>query len=66
MPRNVTTCWNSTYNMLDFAIEYRRAINAMMNDWNNDLWSFKLDGNEWKMVGQLCDVLEVSQHSMDC
>ena len=52
--------------MLDFTIKYCRAIDAMMNDWNNDLQSFELDGNKWKMVGQLCDVLEVSQHSVDC
>ena len=66
MPRDVTTRWNLTYDMLDFAIKYHRAIDAMTNDQNNDLQSFKLDGNEWKMVGQLHDVLEVSQHSMDC
>jgi len=66
MPRDITTYWNSTYNILEFAVKYCTAIDAMTNDWNNDLWRFELDRNEWKMVRQLQDVLEVSQHSAVC
>ncbi|KAF8261931.1 hypothetical protein EI94DRAFT_1604566, partial [Lactarius quietus] len=29
MPRDVATCWNSTYDMLDFAIQYHLAIVSM-------------------------------------
>ena len=29
MPHDVSTRWNSTFDMLDFAINYRKAIDAM-------------------------------------
>jgi len=45
------------YSMLEFAVKYHTAIDIMTNDWNNDLQRFELDRNEWKMVGQLRDVL---------
>jgi len=32
MPRDVTTCWNSTYDMLKFALEYCKAINILTAD----------------------------------
>ena len=55
---------NLTYNMLDFALEYHMAIDTMMNDQNNDLQKLELNRTEWKIVGQLCDILEVTHHSM--
>jgi hypothetical protein len=32
MPRDVRTRWNSTFDMLDFAVEYREALDAIMGD----------------------------------
>ncbi|KAG2341486.1 hypothetical protein BDR05DRAFT_845595, partial [Suillus weaverae] len=29
MPRDVATCWNSTFDMLEYAIEHRKAIDAV-------------------------------------
>jgi hypothetical protein len=29
MPQDVSTCWNSTFDMLDFALQYHVAIDAM-------------------------------------
>jgi hypothetical protein len=33
MPCDVSTRWNSTFNMLDFALQYRRGIDAMTDQW---------------------------------
>ncbi|KAF8154636.1 hypothetical protein B0H34DRAFT_617307, partial [Crassisporium funariophilum] len=35
MPRNISTRWNSTFDMLNFAIDYRPAIDSMTS--NRDL-----------------------------
>ena len=32
MPRDVSTRWNSTYDMLDFAITYRAALDKLTGD----------------------------------
>jgi hypothetical protein len=37
IPCDVTTRWNSTYDMLSFALEYRKAIDLLTADKNNDL-----------------------------
>ena len=29
MPRDVSTRWNSTFDMLDFALTYRRALESL-------------------------------------
>ena len=34
MPRDVTTRWNSTFDMLDFAIEYQKALQLTTSDLN--------------------------------
>jgi hypothetical protein len=32
MPHDVATCWNSTYDMLMFALDYCEAINGISGD----------------------------------
>jgi hypothetical protein len=59
MPRNVSTWWNSTYDMLCFAIEYRKAIENMTSERKNDLQEFKLIEDEWAIAEQLKDMLKV-------
>jgi hypothetical protein len=34
MPRDVTTRWNSTFDMLDFVIEYQKALQLTTSDLN--------------------------------
>lgn len=60
IPRDVTTRWNSTYDMLSFILEHRKAIDNYTGDRRNDLRGFKLTVEEWGVVKQLCDILEVS------
>jgi hypothetical protein len=57
MPRDVVTRWNSTYDMLVFALEYRQAIDEISGD--REMRKYELDDEEWSLVQQLCDVLEV-------
>ncbi|KAF8812191.1 hypothetical protein BYT27DRAFT_7087879, partial [Phlegmacium glaucopus] len=62
IPRDVTTRWNSTHDMLSFVLEHRKAIDNYTGDRRNDLRQFELTVEEWKVIKQLCDVLEVSAH----
>lgn len=59
MPRDVATRWNSTFEMLNFALSYRVAIDKMTDDRALDLRRLELREEEWKLVEQLCDVLKV-------
>ena len=46
--------------MLEFALEYRHAIDAIMADRDAELHAFELSKAEWNIVQQLHDVLKVS------
>jgi hypothetical protein len=63
MPRDVTTRWNSTYDMLKFALEYRKAIDILTADRQNELRNYELSEREWTIAAQLSDVLKVSDVS---
>jgi hypothetical protein len=57
MPRDVATRWNSTYDMLEFALEYHEAIDLITGD--REMRKYELLEGEWELVEQLCDVLGV-------
>jgi hypothetical protein len=65
MPRDVTTRWNSTYDMLNFALEYRKAVDILTADRKNELREYELSEREWTIAGQLCDILKVSDVRSD-
>jgi len=60
MPRDVTTQWNSTYDMLVFALKYRKAIDKISGD--REMRKYELEEEDWDIVQQLCDILEVCPH----
>ena len=60
IPRDVAIR-NSTYDMLDFTVKYRVAIDAMMATRDLGLRNFELDQAEWKIAEDLGEVLKVSQ-----
>ncbi len=64
MPRDVSTRWNSTFDMLEFAIRYHAAIDAMTAVREFDLRKYELVSAEWKIATELRDVLRVSNHSL--
>jgi hypothetical protein len=59
MPRDVSTRWNSTFDMLDFALEYRLVIDTMTATRDFDLRKYELVSAEWDIAGELRDVLQV-------
>ena len=60
MPHDVRTHWNSTYDMLKFALEYKEAIKMFTSDLKNDLCKFKLNDEEWGLVKELSNTLRVT------
>jgi hypothetical protein len=60
MPRDVSTRWNSTYDMLKFAYTYREAINKLTDNRSLNLGWCRIMDEEWELVKQLRDVLKVS------
>lgn len=59
MPQDVSTQWNSTFDMLEFAIRYHVAIGAMTTVCEFNLWKYELTLDEWKIAMELWDVLKV-------
>jgi hypothetical protein len=64
MPRDVTTRWNSTYEMLSFAYLYRNAYNEITANREMDMRKFELSKKEWKIVNDLAEVLKVRVSSL--
>jgi hypothetical protein len=59
MPRDVTTRWNSTFDMLDFAVEHITVIDAITSNRDMKLRRYELSEDEWDVARQLRDVLKV-------
>ena len=60
MPQDVSTRWNSTYDMLNFALEYRLALDAIAGERDMKLRKYELKDAEWVIAKQLQDVLKVN------
>jgi hypothetical protein len=59
MPQDVTTRWNSTYDMLVFALEYREALDSITGNQKMKLRQYELMEEDWHIAGKLRDVLKV-------
>jgi hypothetical protein len=59
-PRDVVTRWNSTFDMLSFALDYRAAIDAMTSDKTVKLRKYELEDEEWLIVEDLVAILRVA------
>ena len=59
MPRDVSTRWNSTYDMLKFAFAYSEPINKITSERSMKIRQYELRDHEWEIVEQLRDCLKV-------
>jgi hypothetical protein len=59
IPRDVVTRWNSTYDMMSFALNYRTAIDSITADKGLKLRKYELDDEDWTIIGDLVSVLAV-------
>ena len=59
MPCDVTTQWNSTFDMLSFVVKYQGAIEQMTSECKNNVRQYELVEEEWAIVRELSDTLKV-------
>ncbi|KAF5345748.1 hypothetical protein D9758_011876 [Tetrapyrgos nigripes] len=62
IPRDVSTCWNSTCDLLGYCIdkEHKKAYRAITgNEEDNGLQQYALSKKEWAIAEQLYEVLDV-------
>jgi hypothetical protein len=60
MPRDVATHWYYTYEMLNFAYNYREAYNELTGNREMKMRKYEIEDSKWEIVKQLADVLKVS------
>ncbi|KAL1684625.1 hypothetical protein GGG16DRAFT_40711, partial [Schizophyllum commune] len=62
IPRDVSTRWNSTYDVLEYVEKHRKPLKAYLADDNHtfELEAFALTAQEWRCVKDLRNVLKVS------
>ena len=66
MPHDVTMRWNSTYDVLNFALEYHEAIDILTANQQNELQAYELNEREWAIARQLSKILEVRKRQCHC
>jgi hypothetical protein len=59
MPQDVVTHWNSTYNMMAFALVYHKPIDEITADKKLKLRHYELDTEDWQIIDDLMSILEV-------
>ena len=59
MPCDVTTPWNSTFDMLDFTLEHITALNLITADRDMKLRKYELSEGDWTITRHLRVVLEL-------
>jgi hypothetical protein len=64
MSHNVTTRWNSTYDMLEFTIKYREALESITGNQRMKLRQYELTEEDWNIATQLHDILKVHYYAL--
>ena len=60
MPHNNSTQWNSTFDMVQFAVAYREPLNDLTGCQMMKLQDYELMEDEWKIAEQLSGVLDIA------
>lgn len=58
MPQDVATRWNSTYDMLAFAVDHKEPLMTILSDVNYTLIKHQLSTIEWGYAEELRDALQ--------
>ncbi|KIM62896.1 hypothetical protein SCLCIDRAFT_118637, partial [Scleroderma citrinum Foug A] len=58
MPRDVSTRWNSAFDMVDFGVSYDQVIESLTDKRRLGLAEFAIDKHEWDLLKQLHEVLK--------
>ncbi|KIM54682.1 hypothetical protein SCLCIDRAFT_36097, partial [Scleroderma citrinum Foug A] len=53
IPRDMLTCWNSSFDMADFIVDYHVPVNAMTDKQRLGLGDYALNEHEWRVLEQL-------------
>ncbi len=60
LPQDVSTWWNSMFNMITAFLEYKLAVRKITPKQDNGLCKQQLSKAEWGVVQDLQDVLQVA------
>ncbi|KAJ7768982.1 hypothetical protein B0H16DRAFT_1307592, partial [Mycena metata] len=58
IPRDVRTRWNSLYDMLVVAIEYRQVVNSLTSDRTLNLREYEISDLEWDILNDMVYVFK--------
>ncbi|KIK73599.1 hypothetical protein PAXRUDRAFT_178003, partial [Paxillus rubicundulus Ve08.2h10] len=58
MPCDVSTQWNSTFDMLEYVLNHCEVVNSVTQDCALGLRKFELDDSQWVLLEQLHDMLK--------
>jgi hypothetical protein len=61
---DVSTRWNSTFDMLDFAVNYRIPIDEITSSRDLNLCKYELQDCKWAIAETLHDTLKVIYYSL--
>jgi hypothetical protein len=59
IPRDVVTRWNSKFDMMEFALRYRKPIDAITVDKQVKFRKHELDEEHWQIIEELVGLLGV-------
>ncbi|KIK14985.1 hypothetical protein PISMIDRAFT_116020, partial [Pisolithus microcarpus 441] len=58
--------WNSTFDMINFILEYQELVDAITDKQQLGLAVYALDEHEWVVLGQLCNILKDATLFFSC
>ncbi|KAE9404172.1 hypothetical protein BT96DRAFT_813986, partial [Gymnopus androsaceus JB14] len=58
LPRDVATCWNSTYDMLKAFLEMKELVKAFLDCASYGLSAYALSEKEWQAINDLVSALK--------